>query len=170
MYVLFIFFKKKQNQSELDNESTMDQNPNLKNPIAVELKTNPYQTDATISPGVLEFQERLLRDKLAPELYTLIMRLQRKSAWIDPNVFNDQSSSSQTQSTLKSILDHKANAVSTYLAEKSLKMNAAVGNAEVDEDANPGVHLVFPLLPPHWASYSLHFTPLLDFVKFLCEV
>ncbi|CAH8624152.1 unnamed protein product [Heterobilharzia americana] len=132
-------------------------------------ETSPYQSDATVSPGVREYQERLLRDQLAPELYNLIIRLQRKAAWIDPELMKNNHSSNSTCNSdrLNSSKKIQRNneIVTVYLAEKSV-----ISRLDYDDTDMSNHDLILPLLPPHQAVYSLCFTPLLDFIKSLCEV
>lgn len=134
--------------------------------------TTPFQSDASVSPGVLEFIEKLLRDQLAPELYTLVQRLHRKASWIDPDVGVSASALVKfagplSPDQLRDSLARRAQVVSAYLAEKPLRTNL---DAVDTLDRSLDTDFVLPLLPPPASTDTLVFTPLLDFIKSLCEV
>ncbi|CAH8602892.1 unnamed protein product [Dicrocoelium dendriticum] len=126
-----------------------------------EPSTNPIQSDASVSPSVLEFVEQLIRNKLAPELYTLVQRLHRKAAWIDPGLIQKGVPRSSYSHAL---LSHRLEVLSAYLAEKPIRHDSI--------DTVSGVESTFllPLLPPHPSLVSMSFTPLLDFIKAICEI
>ncbi|CAH8869757.1 unnamed protein product [Trichobilharzia szidati] len=131
---------------------------------AGEGETTPYKSDATASPRVREYQERLLKDHLAPELYNLIIRLQRKAAWIAPELLNSGNGKSYTLQNIQ----RNNEIVTVYLAEKST--TSRLDSDGTDNNFISNHNLIPPLLPPHQAVYSLNFTPLLDFIKSLCEI
>ncbi|VDP90141.1 unnamed protein product [Echinostoma caproni] len=133
--------------------------------------TAPLQSDASVSPGVLEFTEKLVRDQLAPELYTLVQRLYRKAGWIDPELASSTSALLKsvgpvTPNLLRDRLERRTQVVSKYLAEKTLRPQMET----TDLNRRPDTDVMLPLLPPHPCSESLMFTPLLDFIKSICEV
>lgn len=105
-------------------------------------------TDATLTPGVLNFLDRLVREQVAPELYAFIQRLRRKSGpWCS------------AEETVERV-GFKSSEIAVYLDESD-------GGTEVVE--------LPPLLPPHPAelagpSDKVKLTPLCDFVKVLCSV
>ncbi|CAH8671442.1 unnamed protein product [Schistosoma rodhaini] len=138
-----------------------------------EAETTPYKSDATVSPGVREYEERLFRDQLAPELYNLIIRLQRKAAWIDPELMRKTDPSIDNNRTCQlnngSNICRNNDLVSAYLAEKSVGSHIEFDVAN-NNNKNSNPNLVLPLLPAHQAIYTQNFTPLLDFIKSLCEV
>ncbi|KAF8566604.1 hypothetical protein P879_05659 [Paragonimus westermani] len=130
---------------------------------------NPLQSDASVSPSVLEFVERLVRDQLAPELYTLVQRLHRKAAWIDPELMRGDNFK-HPSGDLRSRLNQKSEIVATYLAEKTVRSTFATAETVETESQLNSTGIVLPLLPPHPSMDSLIFTPLLDFIKSICEV
>lgn len=124
------------------------------------------QTDASTAPGVVEFRERLIREQLAPELYTLVQRLYRKAVWVDPQLVNDGDSvisAGLGQQHTRQVALRKAFVIAQYLAEKSSNDDDAM------EEEGIGSRPL-PLLPPHPCTDTFAFTPLLDFVKSVCEV
>ncbi|VDQ05386.1 unnamed protein product [Trichobilharzia regenti] len=116
---------------------------------SLESETTPYKSDATASPRVREYQERLLRDHLAPELYNLIMRLQRKAAWVDPESINSGNGKSYTQDKIQ----RNNEIVTVYLAEKSISTRLDFDGTDNNSTSNH--NLILPLLPPHQAILSL---------------
>ncbi|KAF6780147.1 hypothetical protein AHF37_00368 [Paragonimus kellicotti] len=130
---------------------------------------NPLQSDASVSPSVLEFVERLVRDQLAPELYTLVQRLHRKAAWIDPELMRGDKFK-HPSADLRSRLNQKSEIVATYLAEKTVRSTFAAAETVETESQLNSAGVVLPLLPPHPNMDSLIFTPLLDFIKSICEL
>ncbi|CAL8098256.1 unnamed protein product [Calicophoron daubneyi] len=120
------------------------------------------KSDASVSPGVLEFIERLLQEQLAPELYSLVQRLHRKAAWLDAELLKKPNDNDD----LREILTWRARVVSAYLAEKAIKPQLDSSDLDRRRDTS----LVLPLLPPHPSAISQNFTPLLDFIKAVCEI
>ncbi|CAH8663835.1 unnamed protein product [Schistosoma haematobium] len=152
----------------LEFDADVNKDPNCVH----EAETTPYKSDATVSPGVKEYEERLFRDQLAPELYNLIIRLQRKAAWIDPELVRKTDPSIGNNRTCQlnngSNIPRNNDLVSAYLAEKSVGSGIEFDATNNNKNSSP--NLVLPLLPAHQAIYTLNFTPLLDFIKSLCEV
>ncbi|KAM7543304.1 hypothetical protein Aperf_G00000018284 [Anoplocephala perfoliata] len=105
-------------------------------------------TDATLTPGVLDFLDRLLREQVAPELYTFIQRLRRKAGpWCSAEENAER-------------VGFRPSEIAAYLDES---------------DGDTGVVELPPLLPPHPAELAgpndkVKLTPLCDFVKTLCSV
>ncbi|KAK4476061.1 hypothetical protein MN116_001288 [Schistosoma mekongi] len=135
-------------------------------------ETTPYKSDATVSPGVREYEERLFKDQLAPELYNLIIRLQRKAAWINPDLVKIgglSTSNNDICQVNRGINIYRNNEiVSAYLADKPIGLHAKFG--VTDNNKNSNLNLIPPLLPTHHSIYTLNFTPLLDFIKSFCEI
>ncbi|TNN20557.1 DNA polymerase epsilon catalytic subunit A, partial [Schistosoma japonicum] len=135
-------------------------------------ETTPYKSDATVSPGVREYEERLFKEQLAPELYNLIIRLQRKAAWINPDLVKKGGLSISNNDIFQVNRDvniHKNNEiVSAYLADKPIGLHAEFDVSDNNKSAN--LNLIPPLLPTHQSIYTLNFTPLLDFIKSFCEI
>ncbi|GAA57326.1 DNA polymerase epsilon subunit 1 [Clonorchis sinensis] len=127
--------------------------------------TVALQSDASISPGVLESTEQLIREQLAPELYTLVQRLHRKAAWIDSTLTRKDS----ITGNLGAVLKRRAQVVAAYLAEKTIPNVQHFDTTDLDQDVATA-DVILPLLPPHPGIYTFNFTPLLDFIKAICEV
>ncbi|VDO10079.1 unnamed protein product [Rodentolepis nana] len=104
-------------------------------------------TDATLTPTVLDFLDRLIREQVAPELYTFIQRLRRKAGpWCSAEESVERGA-----------------------------FNAAEITAYLDETDDIERIELPPLLPPHPAQFAspkekVKLTPLCDFVKTLCVV
>ncbi|VDL61470.1 unnamed protein product [Hymenolepis diminuta] len=105
-------------------------------------------TDASLTPTVLDFLDRLVREQVAPELYTFIQRLRRKAGpWCSAEGTAERGAFNTAE-------------ITTYLDETE-------GDLEQIE--------LPPLLPPHPAQLvgpkeKVKLTPLCDFVKTLCAV
>ncbi|TGZ66839.1 hypothetical protein CRM22_005120 [Opisthorchis felineus] len=127
--------------------------------------TVALQSDASISPGVLESMEQLIREQLAPELYTLVQRLHRKAAWIDSTLTRKDS----ITGNLGVVLKRRAQVVAAYLAEKTIPNVQQFDTTDLDQDVATA-DVILPLLPPHPGIYTFNFTPLLDFIKAICEL
>lgn len=105
-------------------------------------------TDATLTPTVLDFLDRLIREQVAPELYTFIQRLRRKAGpWCSAEESIERGAFSSAE-------------ILSYLDEP---------DGDLEQIELP------PLLPPHPAQLAgprekVKLTPLCDFVKTLCSV
>lgn len=104
-----------------------------------------------MTPGVLDFLDRLIREQLAPELYGFVQRLKLKAGSWCPTV---GAGSKHIYTT---------SAIIAYLDEKLISPEDA-------QDENTINRPPRPLLPPHPAEYTHSLTPINDFVKTLCEV
>uniref|UniRef100_A0A5K3FMW5 DNA polymerase epsilon catalytic subunit n=1 Tax=Mesocestoides corti TaxID=53468 RepID=A0A5K3FMW5_MESCO len=104
-------------------------------------------TDATLAPGVLDFLDRLVREQLAPELYSFVQRLRRKAGpWCPTNTTGGP---------------YTPEDIVAYLDEKS-----ALDGVDGMETTRP-----LPLLPPHPAEFgAVALSPICDFVKTICQV
>ncbi|CDS37731.1 dna polymerase epsilon catalytic subunit a [Echinococcus multilocularis] len=105
--------------------------------------------DATLTPGVFDFLDRLVREQIGPELYSFVQRLRRKGGpWCPSSDIGSGFSSSD---------------IAAYLDEVGVETEM-----ETEE-------LVPPLLPPHPAELEgrrerVRLTPICDFVKTLSQV
>ncbi|KAL7059051.1 hypothetical protein AAHC03_013201 [Spirometra sp. Aus1] len=119
--------------------------------------------DASLSPGVLDFLDSLVREQLAPELYGFVQRLKRKAgSWcptgdMATSVGGRQARRHYTPEDIAAYLDEKPELGGEVQGEEG-------GEGAVTRRPPP------PLLPPHPAEYSASLTPIMDFVRTLCEV
>uniref|UniRef100_A0A0X3P616 DNA-directed DNA polymerase n=2 Tax=Schistocephalus solidus TaxID=70667 RepID=A0A0X3P616_SCHSO len=119
--------------------------------------------DASLSPGVLDFLDSLVREQLAPELYGFVQRLKRKAgSWCPTSDMTTSAGGRQLRRR------YTPEDIAAYLDEKP-ELGEEMQGDEVGESAvtrRPPP----PLLPPHPAEYSASLTPIMDFVRSLCEV
>lgn len=105
--------------------------------------------DATLTPGVLDFLDRLVREQIGPEMYSFVQRLRRKGGpWCPSSDIGSGFSSAD---------------IAAYLD------GVGVETEMETEEVMP------PLLPPHPAelgerSERVRLTPICDFVKTLSRV
>ncbi|VDM17454.1 unnamed protein product [Hydatigera taeniaeformis] len=105
--------------------------------------------DATLTPGVLDFLDRLVREQIGPEMYSFVQRLRRKGGpWCSSYDIGGGFSSAD---------------IAAYLDEVGPETEMET------EEVMP------PLLPPHPAelgerSERVRLTPICDFVKMLSRV
>ncbi|VDK79515.1 unnamed protein product [Dibothriocephalus latus] len=119
--------------------------------------------DASLSPGVLDFLDSLVREQLAPELYGFVQRLKLKAgSWCPTGDMTTSTGGRQLRRR------YTPEDIAAYLDEKP-ELGEEVQGDEGGENAvirRPPP----PLLPPHPAEYSASLTPIMDFVRSLCEV